>query len=84
MYSYEDIISLSGLCEREGEKEKFEKKLEELLKASSILNKGKALKGKTTLRDDAVIASLANEEAIKNAEMKKDEFIVIPEDYYER
>ena len=81
MYSYEELLRLSGFKERKGEKERFTDKWERIKNAS--LFEGGVDKRKTALRRDEISPSVKMDEVTENAKSKKDGFIVVSEAYYE-
>lgn len=81
MYEYEELLRLSGLCEKKGEKEQFYKRWKKL--SESLLEDGEKESTKTCLREDKAKPSLENEKAVKNAKATKDGFIKVSEGYYE-
>ena len=81
MYSYEELLHLSGFKERKGEKEKFTDKWEKIKNAS--LFEGGVDERKTALRIDEISLSVKMDEVTENAKEEKDGFIVVSEAYYE-
>ena len=81
MYSYEELLRLSGFKERKGEKEKFTDKWERIKNAS--LFEGGVDERKTALRIDEISPSVKMNEVTENAKAEKDGFIVVSEAYYE-
>ena len=82
MYTYEELLRLSGFKERKGEKEEFCKRWKKM--SESTTEGGEKEEYRTYLRDDKVMPSLGNAEALKNVKASKDGFIEVSEDYYER
>ena len=81
MYSYEELLRLSGFKERKGEKERFTDKWEKIKNAS--LFEGGVDERKTALRIDEISPSVKMSEVTGNAKAEKDGFIVVSEAYYE-
>ena len=81
MYSYEELLRLSGFKERKGEKENFTDKWERIKNAS--LFEGGVDERKTALRRDEISPSVKMDEVTENAKAEKDGFIVVSEAYYE-
>lgn len=81
MYTYEELLHLSALKERKGEKEKFESRLKKILE--NQLADGEITYKDTSLRVDEAKRSLDNFVAVKNARATEDGFISVSEAYYE-
>ena len=81
MYTYEELLRLSGFKERKGEKEKFTDKWEKIKNAS--LSDGGTDERKTALRRDEISPSVKMSEVTENAKAEKDGFIIVSEAYYE-
>lgn len=81
MYTYEELLHLSALKERKGEKEKFEARLKNILGIS--LTDGEIIHRDTSLREDEAKPSFDNFAAVKNAKAAEDGFISVSEAYYE-
>ncbi len=81
MYTYEELLRLSGFKAREGEKQRFIEKWEELKCAK--LSEGGKDERETVLRNDEISPSVKMSEVLKNAKAEKDGFIIVSEAYYE-
>ena len=81
VYTYEELLHLSALKERKGEKEKFEARLKEILRIS--FTDGVVTYKDTSLREDEAKPSFDNFAAVKNAKETEDGFISVSEAYYE-
>lgn len=81
VYTYEELLHLSALKERKGEKEKFEARLKNILGIS--LTDGDVTYKNTSLREDEAKPSFDNFAAVKNAKETEDGFISVSEAYYE-
>ncbi len=81
MYTYEELLYLSALKERKGEKEIFESRLKKILRIS--LTDGDIAYKDTSLREDEAKPSFDNFVAVKNAKATEDGFISVSEAYYE-
>jgi len=81
MYTYEELLHLSALKERKGEKEKFESRLKKMFE--NQLTDGDVTYKNTSLREDEAKPSFENFAAVKNAKETEDGFISVSEAYYE-
>ena len=81
MYTYKELLHLSALKERRGEKEKFGERLKNILGIS--LTDGDVTYKDTYLREDEAKRSFDNFAAVKNAKAEEKGFISVSEAYYE-
>ena len=81
VYTYEELLHLSALKGRKGEKEKFEARLKEILRIS--FTDGVVTYKDTSLREDEAKPTFDNFAAVKNAKAAEDGFISVSEAYYE-